>query len=97
MALAAPGALAVKLALMGRGGEREPAGETLTPNAPDSALTLGRSVQRAGIVPMLPSTKQQRTIVSPCSVRHPNTSNSTPRNTRGAATSRTRAGNGSTT
>jgi hypothetical protein len=59
--------------------------------------TRGRSVHRAGTVPTLPSTRRQRTIVSPCSVRHPNTSSSTSRNAPGAPISRTRVGSGSTT
>ena len=39
----------------------------------------------------------RRSAVSPSSVRHPSTSSSTPRSSPGAATSRTRSGNGSTT
>ena len=46
---------------------------------------------------MLPSTSRHRTIVSPCSVRQPNTSSSASRNPPGAAINRTHAGNGSTT
>jgi hypothetical protein len=47
--------------------------------------------------PTLPSTNRQRSINSPAQVLQPRTSSSTPRSTPGAATSRTRAGNGSTT
>ena len=39
----------------------------------------------------------RRSAISPSSVRHPSTSSSTPRSSPGAATSRTRSGNGSTT
>jgi hypothetical protein len=47
--------------------------------------------------PTLPSTNRHRNINSPVQVLQPKTSSSTPRSSPGAATSRTRAGNGSTT
>ena len=59
----------------------------------------GRSVQRAGISPELPSTSRHNNTVSPVksSVDQPNTPSTTSRNSPGAATSRTRSGKTSTT
>jgi len=72
-------------------------GEASSPNGRSDTTRRGRSVQRAGIVPTLPSIRQQRSAVSPRSVRQPMTSSSTPRSSPGASTSRTRPGKGSTT
>jgi hypothetical protein len=57
-----------------KGGNAEP----IAPND-RSTRTAGRSVQRAGTVPALPSSSRQINAVSASSVRHPRTSSSTPR------------------
>ena len=57
----------------------------------------GRSLQRAGIVPTLPSTSRQIRAVSPGSVRQPSTSQLDVPQLARRLTSRTRSGNGSTT
>jgi hypothetical protein len=76
---------------------RHAVGDATTPSAARGGDVGGKSVQRAGIVPTLPSTNRQRNIVSPSSVRQPSTSSSTSHSAAGAAISRTRSGNGLTT
>ena len=67
------------------------------PSGGETATRRGRLLHAAGISPTLPSTNRHRNINSPAQVLQPRTSSSTPRRPPGAATNRTRCGNGSTT